>query len=64
MSDDQELAILAEIEQEGYNAALVGEGLTQVPYKRGTLEFGAWRAGWASGSDVISTGVDHQRHGV
>ena len=49
MSDDQELAILAEIELEGYNAALGGEGLTQVPYKRGTLEFGAWRAGWASG---------------
>ena len=54
MSDDQELAILAEIELEGYNAALVGEGLTQVPYKRGTLEFGAWRAGWASGNSVMA----------
>ena len=60
MSDDQELAILAEIELEGYNAALVGEGLTQVPYKRGTLEFGAWRAGWASGKvfQYITRAID------
>ena len=52
MSDD---AILAEIEREGYDAALVGEGLTQVPYKRGTLEFGAWRAGWASGKEYAAS---------
>ena len=54
MSTNQELAILAEIEQEGYNGAIAGlDVIFGNPYKRGHKEFVAWRKGWADGNYVV-----------
>ena len=45
MSEDNELSILAEIEEEGYQDALAGDNFTQAPYKHGSKEWNAWRGG-------------------
>ncbi len=55
--NDQENAIMAEIEVEGYDDAIQGAGIDANPYLRGTKEFTVWRAGWAYGNHALWQGI-------